>query len=81
MLNYSTQLPEIRSHLTTNNLQVRQQIIRDNIARYQNLKSSKDYLLLNSLQKAEIENILNCQHNYLKHVNISITKNAQTKLL
>ena len=80
MLHLPNSFPEIRSHLLTNNLVVRQQIIRDNISKLMNWQQSSEFVNLSLIQKKEFNNILDQQHQYLKHTNIAISKNSQINL-
>lgn len=52
------EIPKVKSHLTTSNVYVQRQIVRDNIARLSNFKHSKDYLLLDFTKRREIEDLL-----------------------
>lgn len=75
-----TDLPILGNHLQTSNLIVRQQIVRDNIAKLRNYKFSSVFKTLNYLQRQEFENIFSNQHSLLKSINIQIKKDTQLGL-
>lgn len=72
-----TDLPSLGNHLQTSNLIVRQQIVRDNIAKLLNYRNSLLFKNLNYFQKKEFENIYSNQHSLLKSINIQIKNDSQ----
>lgn len=52
------EIPNIKSHLTTSNVYVQRQIVRDNIARLSNFKHSKYYLMLDFPRRKYVEDML-----------------------
>ena len=70
--------PQLKSHLTTSNIYVRLQIIRDNLARLRNHQHSNGYNLLPSSYRFQIKKLIDSQNAIKNHIQKEINFVEQT---
>lgn len=70
----------INPHLTTTNVVVQRQIVRDNISRINNFKASDEFKKMFYPLRKNVEKALSTQKSYLNDLNKKLKENSQFDL-